>query len=98
MPVVAGSVRLACCVFEIRDAGQVSASEEVRSKAKGKGVELRKYDVIYALLEDVKGMMEGMLPPTTERLALGEAEVCAHAEFSMNLPRLPQLSACPPLG
>ena len=50
-------------------------SEEMMSKAKQRGVDARAYDIIYALVDDVKAAMEAMLKPVTERVPLGEAEV-----------------------
>jgi len=39
------------------------------------GVEVRKYDIIYRLVDDVKLAMEGLLKPEYEEVILGQAEV-----------------------
>ncbi len=39
------------------------------------GVEIRTYSVIMALLDDVRGAMAGLLPPTVKEIAQGRAEV-----------------------
>jgi translation initiation factor IF-2 len=41
------------------------------------GVDVREYDIIYKLLEDVQGAMEGMLEPELVEEPLGQAEVRA---------------------
>ena len=53
----------------------VPVQEEVSAKAKQRNVDVRSYDIIYALVDDVKAAMEAMLKPVTERVPLGEAEV-----------------------
>jgi translation initiation factor IF-2 len=54
-------------------------AEEVSLK---EGVEVRKYDVIYKLIDDVKLAMEGMLEPEYEEAVTGHAEVRALFKFS----------------
>lgn len=46
------------------------------------GVEVRQYDVIYKLIDDVKLAMEGMLEPEYEEVVTGHAEVRALFSFS----------------
>eukprot|EP00898_Chlorokybus_atmophyticus_P002165 jgi/Chlat1/294/Chrsp1S03172 len=55
----------------------VSAGSSVSNSAESKGVEIRSYDVIYRLVDDVRAAMEGMLEPFQERQVLGQAEVRA---------------------
>jgi translation initiation factor IF-2 len=43
--------------------------------ADANGVEIRTYSVIMALLDDVRGAMAGLLPPTVKEIAQGRAEV-----------------------
>ena len=50
-------------------------ADDIVTKAKQRGVDVRSYDIIYALVDDVKAAMEGLLKPVTERVPLGEAEV-----------------------
>jgi translation initiation factor IF-2 len=46
------------------------------------GVEVRKYNIIYKLIDDVKLAMEGMLEPEFEEVVLGHAEVRNLFKFS----------------
>lgn len=46
------------------------------------GVEVRKYDVIYKLIDDVKLAMEGMLEPVYEEVVIGRASVRALFKYS----------------
>jgi len=46
------------------------------------GVEVRKYDVIYKLIDDVNLAMEGMLEPEYEEVVIGHAEVRQLFSFS----------------
>jgi translation initiation factor IF-2 len=55
--------------FNVRPAGKAAALAE-ESK-----IEIRLYSIIYNALEDVKGAMEGLLPPTLVEKAHGKAEV-----------------------
>ncbi|MEO1590224.1 MAG: translation initiation factor IF-2 [Cyanobacteria bacterium J06632_22] len=48
-----------------------------RQSADQLGVDIRDYDVIYKLLEDIEGAMEGLLEPEMVEEALGEVEVRA---------------------
>ena len=44
---------------------------------KREGVEIRTYEIIYEMVEDVKAAMEGLLKPDIERRTIGKAEVRA---------------------
>jgi translation initiation factor IF-2 len=46
------------------------------------GVEVRKYDIIYKLVDDVKLAMEGLLEPEFEEVTIGHAEVRQIYTFS----------------
>ncbi|MFB2917737.1 MULTISPECIES: translation initiation factor IF-2 [Aerosakkonema] len=48
-----------------------------RQAADQAGVDVREYNIIYKLLEDIQGAMEGLLEPELVEEALGEAEVRA---------------------
>jgi translation initiation factor IF-2 len=50
-------------------------SPKAKSLAKTKGVEVRKYDVIYEAVEDIDDAMKGMLEPEIIERVLGKAEV-----------------------
>jgi translation initiation factor IF-2 len=57
--------------FNVRPAGKASALSEENK------IEIRLYSIIYNALEDVKGAMEGLLPPTLVEKQHGKAEVRA---------------------
>ncbi|MBD3360345.1 translation initiation factor IF-2 [Candidatus Peregrinibacteria bacterium] len=50
-------------------------SPYVKKTAEREGVEVRKYTVIYNLIEDVKKILTGLLEPEIEKVILGRAEV-----------------------
>ncbi len=53
----------------------VRASKEARDLAEREGVEIRYYNIIYDLIDDIKGVMSGMLTPINRETFLGNAEV-----------------------
>ena len=59
-----------------------SMASGARRAAEAASVDVRNYDVIYKLLEDVQGAMEGLLEPELVEEPLGWAEV--RAVFSVN--------------
>ncbi len=46
-----------------------------RQAADREGVDIREYDIIYKLLDDIQGAMEGLLDPEEIESSLGQAEV-----------------------
>jgi translation initiation factor IF-2 len=55
--------------FSVRPAGKAS------SLAQKEGVEIRQYNIIYNVVDDVKAAMEGLLAPTLVEKQIGTAEV-----------------------
>ncbi|MCB9848408.1 MAG: translation initiation factor IF-2 [Phycisphaeraceae bacterium] len=55
----------------------VIASSKARQLADAKGVEIRLYQVIYDIVDDIKLAVEGMLTPELRQQVLGHAEVRA---------------------
>ena len=53
----------------------VGIANSARSQADVHGIEIREYDIIYKLFEDVEMALEGMLEPTYEAKRIGEAEI-----------------------
>ncbi|HSV02359.1 MAG TPA: translation initiation factor IF-2 [Phenylobacterium sp.] len=53
----------------------VRASKQARELAEREGVEIRYYAVIYDLIDDIKGVLSGMLAPIQRETFLGNAEV-----------------------
>ena len=59
----------------IRDRFNVRAIPQARDLAKRDGVEIRYYNIIYNVVDDVRAMLEGELAPTLEENLLGSAEI-----------------------
>ncbi len=53
----------------------VRAHKEARALAEQAGVEIRYYNIIYNLVDDVKAAMSGLLPPTLREEMLGNAQI-----------------------
>ncbi|MFN7360056.1 translation initiation factor IF-2 [Brevundimonas sp.] len=53
----------------------VRASKQARDLAEREGVEIRYYSIIYDLLDDMKGVLSGMLAPIQRETFLGNAKV-----------------------
>ena len=53
----------------------VRPDRKVRDLAEVEGVEIRTYEIIYKLIEDIEKAMKGMLAPEFEEVVTGEAEV-----------------------
>ena len=53
----------------------VRAHKEAREAAERSGTEIRYYNIIYDLVDDVKAAMSGLLPPTLREERLGEAQI-----------------------
>ncbi len=53
----------------------VRAHKEAREAADRAGIEIRYYDIIYNLVDDVKQAMSGMLAPTLRETKLGDATI-----------------------
>jgi translation initiation factor IF-2 len=51
----------------------VRAHKEAREAAERAGIEIRYYNIIYNLVDDVKAAMSGLLPPTMRETMLGNA-------------------------
>lgn len=68
-------INLALASQSIIIAFNVRPSAMVIDYAKEKDIEIRLYNVIYKVLEDIEAAMEGMLDPVYEEKVLGQAEV-----------------------
>ncbi len=62
--------------FNVRPTGNITDA------AKEAGVEIRTYDIIYKLVEDMEAAMKGMLEPIYEEKVTGEAEIRQIFKFS----------------
>jgi translation initiation factor IF-2 len=69
---------------------QVSADAQARRLAADEGIEIRRYEVIYDLLDDVRSTLSGMLEAKFEEVVVGQAEVRALFQSS----RLGTIAGC----
>jgi translation initiation factor IF-2 len=53
----------------------VRANSQAKQLADSLGLEIRYYNIIYDLVDDVKGAMSGLLAPTRKEVFLGHAEI-----------------------
>lgn len=60
----------------------VQAEPAARSMAETEGVEIRRYQIIYKLIEDIDKALKGLLEPVYEDVVLGHAEVRATFRIS----------------
>lgn len=60
----------------------VKPDSKTISSAKEKGIDIRLYNIIYKLVEDMESAMKGMLEPVYEEKILGEAEIRQIFKFS----------------
>lgn len=70
--------------FNIRPTG------EIKDKAKEAGVEIKTYNVIYNLIDDVKALLSGMMSPIIREEALGQAVV----RQVITVPKIGQIAGC----
>eukprot|EP00963_Diacronema_lutheri_P010010 scaffold944_cov333-Pavlova_lutheri.AAC.26 len=75
--VTRSDIDLAAASDAIIFAFNTTAPDAVAAVAKNVGVEVKSYDVIYGLLEDIRTAMEALLPPMTEKTRIGAADVLA---------------------
>jgi len=61
---------------------KVPAEGQVRDLARKKGIEVRSYQIVYELIDDVKAALEGLLTPQVKRTFLGRARVKAVFKLS----------------
>lgn len=60
----------------------VRPNNEIKNFAKDNNVEIRLYNIIYKIIEDLESAMKGMLDPSYEEKVLGSAEVRKLFHFS----------------
>ena len=68
----------------------VTADEAASNAAEAEGVDIRIYDIIYRLTEDVEKALKGMLEPEVHEVILGHAEVRA----VFRIPKLGRIAGC----
>ncbi len=68
----------------------VRPDRKARELAEAEGVEIRTYEIIYKVLEDMEAAMVGMLEPEYEEIVTGEAEV----REIFSVPRIGKIAGC----
>jgi len=68
----------------------VRPDRKIRELADAEGVEIRTYEIIYKLLEDLESAMVGMLAPEFEEVVTGDAEV----REIFRVPRIGAIAGC----
>ena len=68
----------------------VRPDRRARELAEAQGVEIRTYEIIYKLVEDIEAAMVGMLAPVVEEVVTGEAEV----REIFRVPRVGAVAGC----
>jgi translation initiation factor IF-2 len=68
----------------------VSVDPATRRTAEAEGVDIRIYDIIYRLTEDIEKALKGMLEPEKRKVDLGRAEVRA----VFRIPKLGNVAGC----
>ncbi|HTV12650.1 MAG TPA: translation initiation factor IF-2 [Acidimicrobiales bacterium] len=68
----------------------VRPGREARAMAAAQSVEIRTYEIIYKLIEDVQAAMVGMLAPEYEEIVTGETEV----REIFRVPRIGAIAGC----
>jgi translation initiation factor IF-2 len=68
----------------------VRPDRSAREMAQAEGVEIRNYEVIYAVLEDIENALLGLLQPEYEEVVTGEAEV----REIFSVPRVGKVAGC----
>jgi translation initiation factor IF-2 len=88
--VVESDVMLASVSQAIIIGFQVNVDAAARRMADADGVDIRIYDIIYRVIEDVEKALKGLLEPTFVDVTVGEAEVRA----TFRIPRVGLIAGC----
>ncbi|MFN2146951.1 MAG: translation initiation factor IF-2 [Anaerolineales bacterium] len=68
----------------------VTADQAARMAADAEGIDIRLYDIIYRLTEDVEKALKGMLEPETRKVLLGRARVLE----VFKIPKVGKIAGC----
>jgi translation initiation factor IF-2 len=68
----------------------VRANAQARDMARRDGVEIRYYSIIYELLDEMKGLLSGMLKPESRESITGHAEI----REIFNVPKIGKIAGC----
>ncbi len=89
-PITESDVNLASASHAIVVGFQVQPDPAARRLAESEGVDIRTYDVIYKLVDEVDKALKGLLEPTYMDVTVGEAEVRA----TFNIPKIGVVAGC----
>jgi len=81
-PITESDVNLAAASRAIVIGFQVQPDPAARRLAESEGVDIRTYDIIYKLVDEVDKALKGLLEPTYVDVVVGEAEVRATFDVS----------------
>ena len=70
--------------FNVRPTG------EIKELAKERGAQIKTYNVIYNLIDDIKALLGGLMSPIISEEALGQAEI----RQVINVPKIGQIAGC----
>ncbi len=68
----------------------VRPDSNAKKIADAEGVEIRLYNIIYDVIDDIRSAMEGLLPPALREKILGQAEIRA----SFKVPKVGKIAGC----
>ncbi len=85
-----GDIELAAASDATLIGFNVRPDRQARELADAEGVEIRTYEIIYKLLEDIEAAMVGMLAPEFEEIVTGDAEV----REIFRVPRVGAIAGC----
>jgi len=74
-PVNESDINLSAAEKSLVIAFNVKADAKARQAADAQNVEIRRYSIIYNVIDDIKARMQGLLAPVYEERKVGEAEV-----------------------
>jgi translation initiation factor IF-2 len=89
-PINESDVNLAAGSNAVVVAFDVKADAKARQAADQFGVEIKRYEIIYNVIDDIKARMLGLLAPVYEEQKVGEAEVRA----LFKIPRIGVIAGC----
>lgn len=89
-PVTENDIMLASASDAVVVGFNVPVDSVAERQAEAEGVDVRQYNVIYKLTEDIQKALEGLLEPQYEEYLIGQAEV--RAVFS--IPRVGNVAGC----
>src|SRR5690606_39073606 len=92
--VTVADVTLAAASDAVIVAFNVIPDEAARGLAEDRGVEIRRYDIIYKVTEDIRLLLEGRLRPESRVTELGRALV----QRTFTISRIGTIAGCRVLG